>query len=185
MKIICINNNNNNNYLSYHLRPDTALLRNNETFFVPEFAEQLVAECALVYKINRIVKAIEPKFAQRCYTQISIATIFTAKNLIVDKHPWEMATSFDHSFALSPRFIDLPTDNLTTTHFLVELNNLSVDTIQPKHDIINVIAQLSEFMTLKIGDLITMPITNEMSVQIDDKITTSLAGTKLQEFDVR
>ena len=181
MKIICINNNNNSDDISYHLRPDTALLRNNETFFVPEFAEQLVAECAMVYKINRIAKAIEPKFAQRCYTQISMATIFTAKNLIQPNLPWEMATSFDHSFALSPLFIE----NLEATDFAVNLNSETVDTMKPKFDINRVIAHLSEFMTLKIGDLIALPITGEMNVAIDDKIIATLADTKLQEFDVK
>ena len=181
MKIICINNSSNSEIVSYHLRPDTALLRNNETFFIPEFAENLVAQCALVYKINRIAKSIESKFAPRCYTQITMATIFTAKNLITANESWEMATSFDHSFALSPLFIE----NHEASSFEVEINGLTVDTIQPKHDINKVIARLSDFMTLKIGDLIALPVTPEISVKLDDTIASSLMGTKLQEFDIR
>ncbi len=186
MKIICINTSNSATSTTakpyYHLRPDTAMLRNNETFFVPEFASNLTAQFATVYKINRIAKAIEPKFAPRCYTQISTAVIFTAQNLIVQNQPWDMATAFDHSFAIAPLFVDA-TQNITPT---ATINNENVEVLNQQEDVNNTIAHLSDFMTLKIGDIIAIPFTDTINVDIDDTVKVWINDeNKLQEFDVK
>ena len=77
MKVICIGR----NYIDHakelnnevpqepviFLKPDTALLRNNEPFFVPDFANEFHYETELVIKINRLGKNIAPQFANRYY----------------------------------------------------------------------------------------------------------------------
>ena len=74
MKIICIGRNYAEHAAELHeqlndsgklpeepmffLKPDTALLRNNDPFYIPSFSQEVHYECELVVRINRVGKAI-------------------------------------------------------------------------------------------------------------------------------
>ena len=120
MKIICIGFNYlnhahelNNEVLTqpvFFLKPDTALLRNNNAFFIPDFSEEIHYEVELVLKINRLGKSIQQKFANRYYNEIAVGIDFTARDIQRDCMakglPWEIAKGFDNSAAIS-NFISL------------------------------------------------------------------------------
>ena len=119
MKIICIGRN-----FSEHAKelgnetpinpvvfckPDTALLRNNDPFFIPEFSDDIHHEVELVIKINRVGKNIQPKFASKYYDEIGLGIDFTARNLQDELRskglPWELSKAFDNSAVISKKFI--------------------------------------------------------------------------------
>jgi len=91
MKIICIGR----NYVAHakelnnevpdepvlFLKPDTALLRNNDPFYIPEWSDNLHHEVELIVRINRIGKNIEQKFAHRYYDEIGLGIDFTARDV--------------------------------------------------------------------------------------------------------
>ena len=95
----------------FFMKPDTALLRNNDPFYVPAFSRDLHYETELVVRINRVGKAIEERFAPRYYDEVGLGIDFTARDLqrecIAGGLPWEIGKAFDHSAALSPQFVPL------------------------------------------------------------------------------
>ena len=130
MKIICIGRNyadhakELNNPLPevplFFLKPDTALIRKNGPFFIPEHSEDVHHEIELVIRINRIGKHIAPRFAHKYFEEITLGLDFTARDVqkrCKEKgHPWEIAKAFDGSspvgkFVPKSQFKDL--NNLT------------------------------------------------------------------------
>jgi 2-keto-4-pentenoate hydratase/2-oxohepta-3-ene-1,7-dioic acid hydratase in catechol pathway len=171
MKILCIGRNYvkhieelNNQVPSEPVifsKPDSALLLKNKPFFIPDFANDFHHEVELVVKINRIGKNIAPQFAHRYYDEVALGIDFTARDLQAELKskglPWEKAKEFDGSAVLSPfiskdRFADIQNIN-----FSLEKNNEMVQNGNTAHMIFpidRIISHVSQFFTLKIGDLI-------------------------------
>ncbi len=207
MKIICIGRNyvdhikefdNNDNIPQepqYFMKPDTALLRNNDPFYIPSFSNQVEYECELVVKINRVAKYIDEKFASRCYNEVGLGIDFTARDLqrvaIAKGLPWEQCKAFDHSAALSPQFIDLADldNNIDNLHFNLELNGelrQSGFTGDMLFKVDRLINYVSQYMTLKIGDLIfTGTPVGVGAVKAGDNIRCTLEGRELLNFDIK
>ena len=86
------------------LKPDTALLRNNDPFFIPDFSKEIHHEIELVIKITRLGKNIQPKFAHKYYDEIGLGIDFTARDVQFELRekglPWEKAKAFDSSAAV-------------------------------------------------------------------------------------
>ncbi|MBO5759193.1 MAG: fumarylacetoacetate hydrolase family protein, partial [Rikenellaceae bacterium] len=61
----------------FFLKPATALLRNNDPFYVPDFSKQLYYETELVVRINRVGKYIDRRFAPRYYSEVGLGIDFT------------------------------------------------------------------------------------------------------------
>lgn len=207
MKIICIGRNyvehiqeldNNSNIPKapiFFTKPDTALLRNNEPFYVPDFSQDMHYETELVVKINRVVKSIEERFAHRCYDQVGLGIDFTARDIqrecISSGLPWEICKAFDHSAAISPEFIPLADlgKSVQELQFEMELNG----TVRQRGDaskmifsVDRIISYVSNFMTLKIGDLIfTGTPVGVGAVKNGDHLKASLEGRTLLDFDIK
>lgn len=207
MKIICIGRNylehieeldNNRNIPAeplFFTKPDTALLRNNEAFYIPDFSNELHYETELVVKINRVVKAIDQRFASRCYTEVGLGIDFTARDVqrkcIAEGLPWEICKAFDHSAAVSPQFIPLETlgGDVQKLSFEMMLNGevrQQGDCSKMIFGVDRIISYVSRFMTLKIGDLIfTGTPVGVGAVKTGDHITASLEGQVLLDFDIK
>ena len=83
------------------MKPDTALLRNGNPFFVPDFSDRIEYETELVIKINRLGRNIAERFAHRYYDELTVGVDFTARDLQLKQKqmglPWEIAKAFDYS----------------------------------------------------------------------------------------
>lgn len=171
MKIICIGRNYGahakelNNPLPekpvFFMKPDTALLPKNLPFFYPSFTKDLHYECELVVRINKVGKNIAPKFAHSYYDEIGLGIDFTARDLQEECKtkglPWEIAKSFEHSAPLSEKFIPKSELDLENLAFSLKQNDKIVQQGNSKDMIFNIdqiIVYISQFMTLKKGDLI-------------------------------
>ncbi|MFR9503936.1 MAG: fumarylacetoacetate hydrolase family protein [Rikenellaceae bacterium] len=207
MKIICIGRNYDEHIAElndggtkpeqplYFMKPDTALLRNNDPFYIPSFSSNVHYECELVVKINRVTKCIDQKFASRCYSEVGLGIDFTARDIqgeaIKRGLPWEQCKAFDHSAALSPRFIALDElgGDIRDLKFEMELNGelrQSGHTAQMIFSVDEIISYLSQFVTLKIGDLIfTGTPVGVGAVKAGDNITARLGGVELLNFDIK
>ncbi|MCF8360848.1 MAG: fumarylacetoacetate hydrolase family protein [Prolixibacteraceae bacterium] len=171
MKIICIGQNyakhvkELNNELPeepvFFLKPDTAILRKNNPFYLPDFSNDLHHEVELVLKIDKLGKNISKNFASRYYTSIGLGIDFTARDLQralrAKGLPWEKAKAFDSSAAIGNNFIpveDLEKENIA---FSLDING---ETRQEgnSNDMIfgfdEIVEHVSKFFTLKQGDLI-------------------------------
>lgn len=179
----------------FFIKPDTALLRNNDPFYIPSFSEQIDYECELVVKITRVVKCIDERFASRCYDEVGLGIDFTARDIqreaIAKGLPWELCKGFDHSAAISPRFISLSElgGDINNLHFEMELNGeirqrgFTGDMLFKVDEIINYI---SKFVTLKIGDLIfTGTPVGVGKVAPGDNLRARLEGKEILNFDIK
>lgn len=169
------------------LKPETSIIRNNQAFFYPEFSKNIHYEVELVVKINRLGKNISKKFAHRYYDEIGIGIDFTARDLqekLKSKGlPWEKAKAFDGSAPLGHflNITDLP--DLQNINFTLEKNGELVQSGASKDMIFSIdtiIEHVSQYFTLKIGDLIfTGTPAGVGPVQIGDELVAKIEGKKL------
>ena len=180
---------------AWFLKPDTALLRNNDPFYIPSFSQEVHYECELVVRINRVGKCIEERFAHRYYDEVGLGIDFTARDLqreaIARGLPWERAKGFDHSAALSPEFIPLAElgGDVQRLHFELTIDGQvrqRGDTARMLFGIDRIIHHISQYITLKIGDLIyTGTPAGVGPVHPGDNLKASLEGHMLLDFDIR
>ncbi len=179
----------------FFLKPDTALLRNNQPFFYPDFTKNLHYETELVVRIDRVGRSIAEKFAHRYYSEVGIGIDFTARDVQQQcreqGQPWEIAKAFDFSAPLSARFIpiaDLGGD-ISNIPFHLNINGSTVQQGNSRDMIFNVdklIAYVSQFITLKIGDLIfTGTPVGVGAVQIGDHLQAYIADELLLDFEIK
>tara|TARA_B100000401_G_scaffold278697_1_gene190291 strand:- start:393 stop:1007 length:615 start_codon:yes stop_codon:yes gene_type:complete len=176
------------------LKPDTALLRNNDPFFIPDFSKEIHHEIELVIKITRLGKNIQPKFAHKYYDEIGLGIDFTARDVQFELRekglPWEKAKAFDSSAAVSKKFISKSElGDLTNLSFYLEKNGEKVqigNTNQMLFTIEEIICYVSKYFTLKIGDLIyTGTPSGVGKVEINDELSGYLEDRKLFDFKIK
>jgi 2-keto-4-pentenoate hydratase/2-oxohepta-3-ene-1,7-dioic acid hydratase in catechol pathway len=203
MKIICIGRNYSNHAKEmnsplpskpiFFLKPDTALLPKKSPFFYPDFTKDLHYECELVVKINRVGKNIAERFAHKYYDEIGLGIDFTARDLQEECKekglPWEIAKAFEHSAPVSEKFIAKENLDLSDLAFSFEQNGNVVQKGSSKDMIFSVdqiIAYVSQFMTLKIGDLIfTGTPAGVGPVSIGDSLIGFIGEQKMFEVKIR
>lgn len=178
----------------FFLKPDTALLRNNDPFYIPSFSSEVHYECELVVRITRLAKCMDVKFASRCYEEVGLGIDFTARDLqreaIAKGLPWELCKGFDHSAALSNQFIPLAElgGDVQNLEFEMELNGEVRQrgfTKEMLFSVDQIIAHVSKYMTLRIGDLIfTGTPVGVGAVKAGDNIKARLGGHELLNFDI-
>ena len=142
------------------MKPDTSLIQKNQPFFIPAFSDNIHHEIELVVKINRIGKYIDSKFAYKYYQDITVGLDFTARDLQNDLKarglPWEKSKSFDGS-ALTGKWLNKKDFDLNNLNFHLKINNKLIqngDTSLMLWKVDEIISYVSQFFTLKIGDLI-------------------------------
>ena len=144
------------------MKPDTALLRNNVPFYIPDFSNEVHYETEIIVRINRLGKGIEEKYAHRYYEEIGLGIDFTARDLQNQLRakglPWEKSKAFDNSAVIS-EFINISqfANNIKNLPFHLEING-EIRQKGNSSDMIfsvdKIISELSKYFTLKIGDII-------------------------------
>ncbi|MBP3316945.1 MAG: fumarylacetoacetate hydrolase family protein [Alistipes sp.] len=178
----------------FFLKPDTALLRNNDPFYIPSFSSEVHYECELVVRITRLAKCIDEKFASRCYEEVGLGIDFTARDIqreaIKKGLPWELSKGFDHSAALSNQFVPLAelggdVQNLEFEMLLNDEVRQHGFTKDMLFTVDRIISHVSQYMTLRIGDLIyTGTPVGVGPVKAGDNIKARIGGHTLLDFDV-
>ena len=171
MKIICIGR----NYVDHikelknsrpkdpviFLKTDTSIILKNQPFFIPNFSNDVHHEVELLIKIKKVGKHIDSKFSHKYYDQVSLGIDFTARDLQSELKskglPWEKAKAFDGS-ALIGKWVDKTKfQNIYNLDFSLELNKNVVQKGNSSlmlWNIDEIISYVSQFFTLKIGDVI-------------------------------
>jgi acylpyruvate hydrolase len=173
-------------------KPDTALLKNNEDFYIPPFSNDVHYETELVVKIDKIGKSIAPQFAHKYYSQITLGIDFTARDIQSDLKakglPWELAKAFDNS-AVIGNFIPLGDRNIQDLHFTLHKNSEQVQnghTADMLFKVDEIISFVSNYFTLKTGDIIFTGTPEGVGkVSIGDQLIAQLDGEELLNFAVK
>ena len=142
-------------------KPDTALLRNNEPFYIPEYSNEIHYEVEIVLRINREGKYIAEKFAHKYYDEIAIGIDFTARDLQQKAKekglPWALAKGFHGSAPISSFFKKTEFKDLRNINFGLKVDGevkQKGNTQMMIYSFDYIISYISKFITLKKGDLI-------------------------------
>ncbi len=178
----------------FFMKPETALIPNNHPFIYPDFTKDLHYEVELVLRINKLGKNISEKHANKYYDEIGIGIDFTARDLqdIQKKKglPWEIAKAFDHSAPISQKFLPKTQfSDVNNINFNLDINGNTVqkgNTADLLFSFDTLIAHVSKYCTLKIGDLIfTGTPAGVGPVKIGDKLECFIEGERLLAFDIK
>ena len=171
MKIICIGR----NYIDHikelsnrkpkdpvvFLKPDSAVIAKNQNFIIPSFSDDIHHEVELVVKINKVGKHIDNSFSYKYYDEIGLGIDFTARdiqnNLKEKGHPWEKSKAFDNSCMVGKFVNKNDLEDLSSVKFSLKKNNELVQSgcsSDMLWKIDELISYVSQYFTLKIGDLI-------------------------------
>ena len=203
MKIICIARNYKKHAVElnnevpkepiFFLKPDSSILPKKNNFYIPDFTNNVHYEVELVLKICKLGKNIPIKFAQTYYNKIGLGIDFTARDIQENCKrnglPWEIAKAFDNSTALSQDFLEIKELDLNNINFSLLKNNIEVQKGNSADMIFSfneIIAYISNFMTLKIGDLIfTGTPSGVGKVEIDDVLIGNIADKQMFKVKVK
>ena len=203
MKIICIGL----NYRSHademgwkypsepvvFLKPDSAILKNNKPFFLPDFSAEIHYEVEVVVKICRLGKGIEVKYAHRYYNEVTLGIDITARDiqsrLSKAGYPWEISKGFDGAAPVG-RFIPLKeAGDVNNIDFRLGINGRTVqksNTSDMIFSIDEIISYVSGFFTLKTGDLIFTGTPSGVGrLNIDDNLVAWLGNEKVLDFMIK
>ncbi len=203
MKIICIGR----NYVKHieelqnerpaepvvFMKPDSAILLKQHPFVIPAFSSDIHHEVELLVKISKVGKYIEPKFAHQYYDEIGLGIDFTARDLqqqLKDNGlPWEKAKAFDGSAVIGEFRSKKLFSSLENINFELKNNGQTVQTGNSSLMLWNIdelIAHVSQFFTLKIGDIIfTGTPEGVAKVMPDDVLEGFLENEKVFRINIK
>ncbi|RZK78396.1 MAG: FAA hydrolase family protein [Pedobacter sp.] len=175
------------------MKPDTAVLKDNKPFYIPDFSSDIHYELEVVLKISKEGKHISEKFASKYYEEIGIGIDFTARDIqSVHKEkglPWELAKAFDNSAAISNFIPKTEFSNLYDLGFELKINNATKqlgNTSMMLFSYEQIIAFVSQYITLKKGDLIFTGTPEGVGqVHHGDQLKGFLDGREILSFDVK
>lgn len=143
------------------LKPDTAVLKDNKDFYIPEFSKDIHYECEIVIRICNEGKHVSKKFAHKYYDAVGLGIDFTARDLQSQLKakglPWELAKAFDNSAVVSPLIPKEEFTDIRVIPFSLTKNGQTVqsgNTSDMIFDIDSLISFISAYITLRKGDLI-------------------------------
>jgi acylpyruvate hydrolase len=173
-------------------KPDTALLKNNEAFYLPSFSDDVHHEVELVVKINKVGKKIQEKFARNYFSEIGLGIDFTARDVQSELKskglPWELAKAFDGSAPIG-NFINIENMDLKNIDFSLQKNGQVVqkgNTAQMIFSFEQIVSFVSQYFTLKVGDLIyTGTPAGVSQVNIGDKLEGFIGKNLMLTCDVK
>lgn len=171
MKIICIGLNYRKHAIEMgwpipvepvvFMKPDSAILKNNKPFFLPDFSANIHYEVEVVLKISKLGKGISARFAPRYFDEITLGIDITARDLqeklAAAGMPWELSKCFDGAAPIG-RFIPVAQlRDMSGLDFRLEINGKLVQKSNTSDMIFGfnqLVEHVSKYFTLKTGDLI-------------------------------
>lgn len=176
------------------LKPDSAILRDGKPFFLPDFSSEIHHEAEVVVRICRLGKCIAPRFARRYYDAVTVGIDFTARDLQrrfrEAGQPWELSKGFDGS-AVIGTFLPLEQlgGDVQQLDFRLDIDGREVQhghTSDMLFGVDEIIAHVSRFMTLKMGDLLfTGTPAGVGPVSIGQHLQGYLGEEKVLDFHIR
>ncbi|MBC7000437.1 fumarylacetoacetate hydrolase family protein [Cytophaga sp. FL35] len=203
MKLICIGrnytehieelNNERPDEPVVFIKPDSAILPNEQDFYIPEFSDNIHYEVEVLVKIKKVGKHIEEKFAYKYYDEIGLGIDFTARDLqqkLKEKGlPWEKAKGFDGSAVVGRWLPKSDFKNLNDLNFSLFKNEKEVQKGNTKlmlWKIDELVAYVSKFFMLKKGDIIfTGTPAGVGRIEANDYLSGRLEGQELFQINVK
>lgn len=203
MKIICVGRNYSDHIQELKnetpaepvlfLKPDTSILLKKQPFFIPEFSKDVHHEVELLVRINRIGKHIDRKFAHKYYDEIGLGIDFTARDLQAELKknglPWEKAKAFDGAAVVGKFLNKEEIKEIDNLEFSLEVNDKVAqkgNTAQMIWKIDGLIEYISQYFTLKIGDIIFTGTPSGVGrVEPEDRLTGYIEDKEMFSIKIK
>ena len=174
-------------------KPDTALLKNNDPFYYPDFSQEIHYEVELLLRISKEGKNIGAKFAHKYYDAIGLGIDFTARDLQSKAKskglPWTLAKGFNGSAPVSEFLPVSDYPDLKDINFRLHLNGEEKQTGNTRlmlHPFDEILAYMSRFITLKKGDIIFTGTPKGVGpIKIGDRLEGFIEDKKLLDFEIK
>ena len=175
------------------LKPDTALLKNNDSFYYPDFTQDIHHEVEIILRISKEGKNIQPQFAANYFDAIGLGIDFTARDLQSKAKskglPWDIAKGFNGSAPVSEFFPVSDYPDFKNISFSLRINDQvkqQGNTSMMLNTFEDIIAYISKFITLKKGDIIFTGTPKGVGpVQIGDRLEGFLEDKKVFSFEIK
>ena len=175
------------------LKADSSLLKKNKPFFIPDFSNRVEYEAEIVLKICRVGRYIATRFAHRYYDEITLGIDFTARDLQSRYSkaglPWGVSKSFDGSAPIGQFVPKQELGDPGNIGFSLFRNG---EVVQESNscDMIfgfdKLIAWVSQFVTLKTGDLIFTGTPSGVGMVFrGDRLRGVIGGREVFDFAVK
>lgn len=177
--------------------PDSAVVKNGNPFFIPDFDSSFEAHPYIAVKICRLGKSIASRFAHRYYEELAPALNISAANLLIRLRqnglPWTEATGFDKSLPLGTF---LPVKDMRDRQLSLSITDREGNTrcfplsIPEEEKIETAIERVSLANSLKMGDLILIPLppfasSPAITLETDSIISINADGNVILDLPVR
>jgi acylpyruvate hydrolase len=174
-------------------KPDTAILKNNAPFYMPDFSSNIHYEVELIIRINKEGKNIDEKFAHKYFNEIGVGIDFTARDLQQKAKekglPWTLAKGFNGSAPISEFLPTSQFPDLNNINFSLLVNGQQRQTGNTKNMLYNfsaIISYISKFITLKKGDIIFTGTPEGVDkIKTGDLLEAFVENKKLLEVEVK
>jgi len=174
------------------MKPDTAIIKNNEPFYHPDFSNDIHHEVEILVKIKKEAKSVAQEFAHKYYDEIGLGIDFTARDIqtkVKEKGlPWERAKAFNGSAPIS-EFISKKDFDLNKLNFHLDKNGQTVqegNTELMLWKIDELISIISSFILLKTGDIIFTGTPKGVGqVQIGDRLVGYIENKQMFDFEIK
>ncbi len=174
-------------------KADSALLKMGKPFFIPNFMGRIDYETEVIVRICRLGKSIPERFAHRYYDAVTVGIDFTARDIqqqLREKgQPWDLSKSFDGAAAIGEWVDKEKFLNVQALRFHLDINGQTVQqgcTAEMLFSIDHIVAYLSNYFTLKTGDIIfTGTPVGVGPVHIDDHLEGYIEERKVLEFNCK
>jgi acylpyruvate hydrolase len=174
------------------MKPDTAIIKNNEPFYHPDFSNDIHHEVEVLIKIKKEAKSVSQEFAHTYYDEIGLGIDFTARDWQTKAKekglPWERAKAFNGSAPIS-NFISKKDVDLSNLGFHLLKNGEKVqegNTSMMLWKIDELISIISSFILLKTGDIIFTGTPKGVGpVKIGDRLTGYIENQQMFDFEIK
>ena len=190
MKIVCVYNAlTSGEDLWLTERSDSSVLRNNDDFYMPTFSSNMQCTVGYMLRVTRLAKCMNEKFAPRCYDAVGVAVAFVAQDIVERNcalgRPCDEAYCFDKSFAVSPESVapDAVGEGVLDIKIGNSQSECKLSDIKISLD--KALSKASELLTLKMGDIVYVAVTEPFSPQIGERIEIALNGENMLNFEVK
>ena len=177
----------------FFIKPETSLLRNHYDFYIPDFSKQIEYETEIVLKICKMGKAIDIKYANRYYDEITVGLDITARDIQRRSRekgqPWFLSKGFDSSAPLGDFVSKADFQDLNNINFFLNINGKPAqrgNTSDMIHTFDKIVSYISQYVLLKTGDLIFTGTPEGVGpLKLGDHISAGIEGRELLEIKVK
>lgn len=175
------------------LKPDSSLLKKNKPFFLPHFSENIHYEVEVVIKISKLGKGISAKYAHRYFDEATVGIDITARDLQSRQAsaglPWEISKCFDGAAPIGNFIPVSEIRDMQNLDFRLEINGNIVqksNTADMIFGFSGIIEYVSQFFTLKTGDLIFSGTPSGVGqLKRNDNVVAFLGDKALLDFNIK